>query len=143
MLLLSLTAARISISLPSARTSQHRKTRQLYCTLIAHIYTAYRQTQSFKRVKQEPVRISSAETVPTIRQQGATSVKTESSAPAQKATLRDGSKFPEFRTSNIDVNGTPIYDPAGKLITEIDLDADIAAETKPWRVPGTDPTGMI
>lgn len=117
--------------------------RNNHCTFRAHTYAVYRQTQSLKRVKQEPVRISSAETVPTTRQQGATSVKPESSAPAQKATLRDGSKYPEFRTSNIDVNGVPIYDPAGKLITEIDLDADIAAETKPWRVPGTDPTGMI
>ena len=36
----------------------------------------------------------------------------------------------------------PTYEPAGKLITEVDLDADIAQETKPWRVPGTDPTGI-
>jgi len=37
----------------------------------------------------------------------------------------------------------PIYDPAGKLMTDVDLDADIAGETKPWRVPGTDPTGRL
>ena len=100
-----------------------------------------RQSQQFKRLKQEPVRISSAESVPTLRTQQATNIKSETPAPGKKLSVRDGSKYPEFRTSTIDVNDIPVYDPAGKPITEVDLDADVAAETKPWRVPGTDPTG--
>jgi len=60
----------------------------------------------------------------------------------KKTAIRDGSKYPEVRTSSIDVDAMPTYEPAGKLITEVDLDADIAQETKPWRVPGTDPTGI-
>ena len=114
-------------------------------TLLAaacHLLTSRsRQSQQFKRLKGEPVRTSSAETVPTQRTVQKTQAQSETPAPSKKATIRDGSKFPEFRTSSIDVNALPTYDPAGKLITEVDLDADIAQETKPWRVPGTDPTG--
>lgn len=57
--------------------------------------------------------------------------------------LKDGSKYPEIRTSSIDVNATPTWDPAGKLITDVDIDADLAEHTKPWRLPGTDQTDFF
>lgn len=44
-----------------------------------------------------------------------------STAPA--APSKPGSAYPEVRTSNIDVNANPIYEPAGKPVTELDIDA--------------------
>ncbi|KAF4554742.1 Pre-mRNA polyadenylation factor fip1-like protein [Elsinoe fawcettii] len=100
-------------------------------------------SQDFKRVKQEPVRISSAsETLPS-RGQAPTPIKSETPIVGGKLAVQDGSKFPEYRSSSMKLDDTPLYDPAGKPITEVDLDADIAMETKPWRVPGTDPTDFF
>lgn len=101
-----------------------------------------RQSQPYKRLKQEPVRITSSDAVPTLRNQPQVQVKSETPTTTKKVAVRDGSKYPEFRTSTIDVDGVPVWEPSGKPITEVDLDADIAQETKPWRVPGTDPTGI-
>ena len=58
--------------------------------------------------------------------------------PASKLTLRSGKNFPEFRSSTIDVNGNPVYDPIGKPITQVEIDADLAEQEKPWRRPGAD-----
>ncbi|KAF2152409.1 Fip1-domain-containing protein [Myriangium duriaei CBS 260.36] len=100
-------------------------------------------SQDFKRVKQEPVRISSGSEPAPSRAQQSTPLRTDAPAQGAKLSIRDGSKYPEFRSSTLDINNIPMYDPAGKPITEVDLDADIAMETKPWRVPGTDPTDFF
>jgi pre-mRNA 3'-end-processing factor FIP1 len=42
------------------------------------------------------------------------------------------------KTSTIDVNADPIYPPVGKPVSQIDIDADLAESTKPWRLPGAD-----
>jgi pre-mRNA 3'-end-processing factor FIP1 len=42
------------------------------------------------------------------------------------------------RTSTINVNTDPVYPPVGKPISQIDIDADLAESTKPWRLPGAD-----
>ncbi|KAI9832219.1 MAG: hypothetical protein M1826_002223 [Phylliscum demangeonii] len=51
---------------------------------------------------------------------------------------RSGADYPEVRTSKIDVDQVPVYKPVGKLITEVDVDEDLKAHDKAWRVPGSD-----
>lgn len=41
-------------------------------------------------------------------------------------------------TSKIDINAKPIYEPAGKSITQVNIDEDLPDNDKPWRRPGTD-----
>lgn len=48
------------------------------------------------------------------------------------------SDFPGQSTSKIDVNAKPIYEPAGKPITQVNIDEDLPENEKPWRRPGTD-----
>ena len=73
--------------------------------------------------------------------------RTGSSQPtAVKSTLthdgKEGRDFPEVRTSKVDVDGTPTW-ANGKAITEVDIDADLAEHSKPWRLPGTDQTDFF
>lgn len=51
-----------------------------------------------------------------------------------------GADLPGIATSKIDVNAKPIYEPAGKPITQINIDEDLPENEKPWRRPGTDIT---
>lgn len=100
------------------------------------------QAQPAKRLKTEPIRISSSDAIPSQKTaQSTTRVVSETQGATRKIAVKDGSKYPEVRTSSMDLDAIPTWEPAGKPITEVDLDADIAEETKPWRVPGTDPTG--
>jgi len=46
--------------------------------------------------------------------------------------------FNSCPTSKIDVNAKPVYPPAGKAITALDIDADLPDNDKPWRRPGAD-----
>ncbi|KAK3714945.1 hypothetical protein LTR37_007435 [Vermiconidia calcicola] len=66
---------------------------------------------------------------------------------AVKGTLthdgKEGKDFPGVRISKVDVNGTPIWPANGKPITEVDIDADLAEHSKPWRLPGTDQTDFF
>jgi pre-mRNA 3'-end-processing factor FIP1 len=70
---------------------------------------------------------------------------------AQPTTLRatlshngkEGKDFPEIRSSKIDINAVPKWPPDGKNITEIDIDADLAENSKLWRLPGTDQTDFF
>lgn len=49
-----------------------------------------------------------------------------------------GTAYPALKTSTIDVNGDPVYPPVGKPVSQIDIDADLAESSKPWRLPGAD-----
>ncbi|CZT45456.1 related to component of pre-mRNA polyadenylation factor PF I [Rhynchosporium secalis] len=49
-----------------------------------------------------------------------------------------GADLPGISTSKIDVNAKPIYAPAGKPITQVNIDEDLNENDKPWRRPGTD-----
>ncbi|PMD19001.1 Fip1-domain-containing protein [Hyaloscypha hepaticicola] len=54
------------------------------------------------------------------------------------ATHVSGADLPGISTSKIDVNAKPIYEPAGKPITQVNIDEDLPENDKPWRRPGTD-----
>lgn len=73
---------------------------------------------------------------------GASDVVTKPSAP-KKETLKatqqvSGKDLPGISTSKINVDAKPIYVPAGKPITQVNIDEDLAESDKPWRRPGTD-----
>ncbi|QDS73539.1 hypothetical protein FKW77_009664 [Venturia effusa] len=57
-----------------------------------------------------------------------------------KPILLPGDKYPALHTSklDLDLDHVPLWN--GKPVTEIDLDADIAEQMKPWRRPGADQT---
>jgi hypothetical protein len=42
--------------------------------------------------------------------------------------LRAGATYPAIKTSKIDVEAKPIYEPNGKPITDIDMDAGISPQ---------------
>ncbi|KAF1821660.1 uncharacterized protein K489DRAFT_340920, partial [Dissoconium aciculare CBS 342.82] len=57
---------------------------------------------------------------------------------------KEGKDFPEVRTSSIDVEANPIWGgDNGKPLMEVDIDADLAEHSKPWRLPGTDQTDFF
>lgn len=49
-----------------------------------------------------------------------------------------GGDLPAISTSKLDINAKPIYLPANKAITALDIDADLPENDKPWRRPGAD-----
>ncbi|KEY66632.1 hypothetical protein S7711_01927 [Stachybotrys chartarum IBT 7711] len=53
-------------------------------------------------------------------------------APSADAASQAASK------STIDINANPVYPPAGKPITQVNIDEDLPENDKPWRNPGTD-----
>ncbi|SZE99485.1 unnamed protein product [Blumeria hordei] len=58
-----------------------------------------------------------------------------------KATLNAPEvELPGVSISKIDVNVKPVYEPAGKPITQVNIDEDLPENEKPWRRPGTDIT---
>ncbi|TVY51051.1 Pre-mRNA polyadenylation factor FIP1 [Lachnellula cervina] len=78
---------------------------------------------------------------------------TSGDAPAKSAAVKKESKdkatptvsgadLPGVSTSKIDVNAKPVYEPAGKRITQVNIDegkfSDLNENEKPWRRPGTD-----
>ncbi|KAL8689546.1 MAG: hypothetical protein Q9218_004807 [Villophora microphyllina] len=65
-------------------------------------------------------------------------LKTETAGKATPTLTKPGSSYPAVKTSSIDVDAKPIHGPTGKLITEVDMDADFSEDEKPWRRPGTD-----
>jgi len=68
---------------------------------------------------------------------------TQTSRSSAAPTLKPGTSYPEVHTSSIDVDSVPEYtlpDGTKKLITDIEIDADLAEHIKPWRRPGTDIT---
>ncbi|KAF1990864.1 hypothetical protein K402DRAFT_347973 [Aulographum hederae CBS 113979] len=96
---------------------------------------------AFKResVPVEPVRSQSQSiSQPQAHSQSAPPKHDAPAEPRTGPQLKNGASYPEVRTSSVDVNAVPKYDPAGKLITEVDIDADMAEHMKPWRAPGAD-----
>jgi len=63
---------------------------------------------------------------------------TKKEASTKGALHASGADLPGIATSKIDVNAKPIYEPAGKPITQVNIDEDLAENDKPWRRPGTD-----
>lgn len=56
---------------------------------------------------------------------------------------KEGKDFPEVRSKNpVDVNAIPTWT-NGKPLTAVDIDADLAENSKPWRLPGTDATDFF
>ncbi|KAK3070964.1 hypothetical protein LTR53_009501 [Teratosphaeriaceae sp. CCFEE 6253] len=62
---------------------------------------------------------------------------------------KPGSAFPAPRTCTLDLDAVPLWPridtaPGGpKLLTSLDLDADLVTHSKPWRQPGTDQTDFF
>ncbi|KAJ1326819.1 pre-mRNA 3'-end-processing factor FIP1 [Microdochium nivale] len=56
----------------------------------------------------------------------------------QPPVRRSAQNHPPVSTSKVDVHAVPTYKPAGKLITQINIDTDLPENDKPWRKPGTD-----
>lgn len=64
-------------------------------------------------------------------------------APIKKETNAKGAssssaELHPVQTSKIDIDAKPIYEPAGKPITQVNIDEDLQENEKPWRRPGTD-----
>lgn len=69
-----------------------------------------------------------------------TSATKPSAIPTQPGPhLPSGADYPAIHSSTIDVNGDPVYPPAGKPISQVEIDsADLQESSKPWRLPGSD-----
>lgn len=65
-------------------------------------------------------------------------VKSENAGKPASTSTKPGTSYPAVRTSSIDVDAKPVHGPTGKLITDVDMDADFSEDEKPWRRPGTD-----
>ncbi|KAL8762788.1 MAG: hypothetical protein Q9184_001270 [Pyrenodesmia sp. 2 TL-2023] len=85
-------------------------------------------------------RTPSVSTDLSVKRPHSPAVKLETIGKATSTPTRPGSSYPAVRTSSIDVDAKPIHGPTGKLITEVDMDADFSEDEKPWRRPGTDMT---
>lgn len=99
----------------------------------------YPRTES--KSQSTPVAALSRDSRPSITTQA--KADSQSSRSTAATTLKPGSSYPEVRTSTVDVDKIPEYtlpDGTKKPITEIEIDADLAEHTKPWRRPGTDMT---
>ncbi|TGO85227.1 hypothetical protein BPOR_0418g00060 [Botrytis porri] len=68
----------------------------------------------------------------------APSAKTEKVKKDPETPAISGAELPGLAISKIDVNAKPMYEPAGKPITQINIDEDLNENDKPWRRPGTD-----
>ncbi|KAL8958976.1 MAG: hypothetical protein Q9193_004074 [Seirophora villosa] len=90
-------------------------------------------------IKTQPGRTPSVAADTSAKPPRSPAVKVEATGKAT-APAKPGSSYPAIRTSSIDVDAKPIHGPSGKLITEVDMDADFTEDEKPWRRPGTDMT---
>ena len=78
-----------------------------------------RQSRRIASLKEPQIGTPSTESVPTSQRSPA--VKQEPSG--KETPTRLGSSYPAVKTSNIDVDSKPIYEPNGKPITDIDMDS--------------------
>jgi len=85
----------------------------------------------YNNIRDIPQRTASSDgtvKVPTVKKE----------TPAKTTPPRSTGDLPGFATSKIDVNAKPIYEPARKPITQVNIDDDLPENDKPWRRPGTD-----
>lgn len=68
-----------------------------------------------------PPKTLSADQAPVRR--GSPAVKAEASAQGRGGLSRPGSSYPPMKTSTLDVDANPVYEPHGKPITAIDMDS--------------------
>lgn len=57
--------------------------------------------------------------------------------PTKATPLRSGADYPPVRTSTIDLDAKPIYEPTGKPITAIDMDAGNVSRPSHDREPAS------
>lgn len=69
----------------------------------------------------------------TARPSSRSAVKLET--PAKAAPPRSGASYPAVKSSKVDLDAKPIYEPTGKRITEIDMDAGSSANFFMYSVP--------
>jgi pre-mRNA 3'-end-processing factor FIP1 len=89
----------------------------------------YRQAR-YNEIRNIPQRTASSDV--TVKP----AAKKDSSA--KGSAVRSGADLPGVATSKIDIDAKPIYEPAGKPITQVNIDEDLPENDKPWRRPGTD-----
>lgn len=56
---------------------------------------------------------------------------------------KEGKDFPQIRTSRLELNANPTWPGANKPLTFLDIDTDLAENSKLWRLPGTDQTDFF
>ncbi|CAG8979888.1 hypothetical protein HYALB_00002662 [Hymenoscyphus albidus] len=88
----------------------------------------------YNEIRNIPQRTSTSEAAP---EPSPTTIKKAPKA-AKLPPSGAGQDLPGIATSKIDVNAKPIYEPAGKPITQVNIDEDLNENDKPWRRPGTD-----
>ena len=87
-------------------------------TLKKQVLIFISHNQRLSAVKGSRARTPSTEPGPKL--QAPPAVKRESASRITPPI--SGASFPAVKTSNIDVDAKPIYEPAGKPITEVDMD---------------------
>ncbi len=81
-----------------------------------------RQQPRASATKTAPLRVLATDQPP--NRKGSPAIKAETSG--KDTPPRPGSSYPALKTSNIDVDAKPFYEPNGKPITEIDMDAGMS-----------------
>jgi pre-mRNA 3'-end-processing factor FIP1 len=56
---------------------------------------------------------------------------------------KEGKDYPQIRTSTVNLAANPNWPGVNKPITQLDIDADLAENSKLWRLPGTDQTDFF
>lgn len=79
--------------------------------------------------------------VPKTEHTSSTATTTLKGAPTHAG--KEGKDFPQIRTSSVNLNANPNWPGVNKPITLLDIDADLAENSKLWRLPGTDQTDFF
>ncbi|GAB7331040.1 hypothetical protein MBLNU13_g02535t1 [Cladosporium sp. NU13] len=74
---------------------------------------------------------------------GAPSTTTTTLRGAPTHAGKEGKDFPQIRTSTVNLTANPNWPGVNKPITLLDIDADLADNSKLWRLPGTDQTDFF
>lgn len=75
---------------------------------------------------------------PTTAKSNVAQTKKETTSHRTVTAPSGGGDLPAVSTSKLDINAKPIYPPAGKPITAVEIDTDLPDNDKPWRRPGAD-----